>query len=73
MFSGTVAGSKPVMIHDSKFRFEVNLNTGAESASIFLVDHIAGPRVCCELSVTGTGKTAEDNPTLKYTGDCKFR
>ena len=72
VFSGTVAGSKPVMIHDSKFRFEVNLNTGAESGSVFLVDHIAGPRVRCELSVTGTGKTAEGNPTFKYAGTCKF-
>lgn len=72
VFSGTVAGSKPVMIHDSKFRFEVNLNTGAESGSVFLVDHIAGPRVRCELSVTGTGKTAEGNPTFKYVGNCKF-
>ena len=72
VFSGTVAGSKPVMIHDSKFRFEVNLNTGAESGSVFLVDHIAGPRVRCELSVTGTGKTVEGNPTFRYAGNCKF-
>jgi hypothetical protein len=72
VFSGTVAGSKPVMIHDSKFRFEVNLNTGAESGSVFLVDHIAGPRVRRELSVTGSGKTAEGNPTFKYAGTCKF-
>ena len=27
VFSGTIAGSEPVMIHDSKFRFEVNLAT----------------------------------------------
>ncbi len=72
VFSGTVAGSKPVMIHDSKFRFEVNLNTGAESGSVFLIDHIAGPRVRCELSVIGTGKTAEGNPTFRYAGTCKF-
>ncbi len=72
VFSGTVAGSKPVMIHDSKFRFEVNLHTGAESGSVFLVDHIAGPRVRCELSVTGTGKTAEGNPTFTYAGTCKI-
>jgi hypothetical protein len=72
VFSGTVAGSKPVMIHDSKFRFEVNLNTGAESGSVFLIDHIAGPRVRCELNVTGTGKTAEGNPTFRYAGTCEF-
>ena len=31
IFSGTIAGSDLVMIHDSKFRFEVNLATGAET------------------------------------------
>jgi len=72
VFSGTVAGSQPVMLHDSKFRFEVNLKTGADRGSVFLSDHIAGPRVSCELSVIGTGKTAEGNPTFRYTGTCKF-
>ena len=72
VFSGTIAGSEPVMIHDSKFRFEVNLATGADSGSVYLFDHIAGPRVRCELKVTGTGKTADGNPTFSYTGTCKF-
>jgi len=72
VFSGTVAGSEPVMLHDSKFRFEVNLATGAEHGSVFLVDHIAGPRVRCTLEVTGTGQTAEGNPTFSYTGTCRF-
>src|SRR5271167_5237276 len=48
VFSGTIAGSEPVMIHDSKFRFEVNLATGADSGSVYLFDHIAGPHVRCE-------------------------
>lgn len=72
VFSGTIAGSEPVMIHDSKFRFEVNLATGAESGSVYLFDHIAGPHVRCELKVTGTGKTADGNPTFSYTGKCRF-
>jgi len=72
VFSGTIAGSEPVMIHDSKFRFEVNLATGAESGSVYLFDHIAGPQVRCELKVTGTGKTADGNPTFSYTGTCRF-
>ncbi len=72
VFSGTIAGSEPVMIHDSKFRFEVNLATGAESGSVYLFDHIAGPHVRCELTVTGTGKTADGNPTFRYTGTCGF-
>jgi hypothetical protein len=72
VFSGTIAGSEPVMIHDSKFRFEVNLATGAESGSVYLFDHIAGPHVKCELKVLGTGKTADGNPTFSYTGTCGF-
>ena len=72
VFSGTIAGSEPVMIHDSKFRFAVNLATGADSGSVYLFDHIAGPHVRCELKVTGTGKTADGNPTFRYTGRCKF-
>lgn len=72
VFSGTIAGSDPVMIHDSKFRFEVNLATGAESGSVYLFDHIAGPHVRCELKVIGTGKTADGNPTFSYTGTCRF-
>jgi hypothetical protein len=72
VFSGTIAGSEPVMIHDSKFRFEVNLATGADSGSVFLFDHIAGPQVRCELKVTGTGKAADGNPTFRYTGTCEF-
>ncbi len=72
VFSGTIVGSEPVMLHDSKFRFEINLKTGADSGSVFLLDHIAGPRVRCELRVTGTGKNAEGNPTFNYAGTCKF-
>ena len=72
VFSGTVKGSQPVMIRDSRFRFDVNLATGAETGSVYLFDHIAGPRVRCELKVTGTGKTADGNPTFSYTGRCRF-
>lgn len=72
VFSGTIAGSEPVMIHDSRFRFEVNLASGAEGGSVYLFDHIAGPRVRCELKVTGTGKTADGNPKFSYTGNCRF-
>jgi hypothetical protein len=72
VFSGTIAGSEPVMIHDSRFRFQVNLSTGADSGTAYLFDHIAGPRVRCEIKATGTGKTADGNPTFSYTGTCKF-
>jgi hypothetical protein len=73
VFSGTIAGSDPVMIHDDQFRFEVNLVTGAESGQVYLFDRIAGGKVRCMLNVTGTGLNAEGNPTFAYTGECDFR
>jgi hypothetical protein len=73
VFSGTIAGSEPVMIHDGRFSFHANLKTGAETGSVYLVDHIAGPRVQCTLHVVGTGKDANANPTFDYTGQCDFR
>jgi hypothetical protein len=72
VFSGTIRGSEPVMIRDSRFRFDVNLATGAETGSVYLFDHIAGPRVRCELTVKGTGMTVDGNPTFSYTGNCRF-
>jgi hypothetical protein len=73
VFSGTVAGSDPVMIHDGRFRFHANLKTGADTGSVQLVDHIAGPWVKCMLQVIGTGRDADANPTFTYTGRCDFK
>jgi len=72
-FSGTVAGSQPVMIHDDQFRFEVNLIAGSERGTVFLLDHIAGPKVRCALNVVGTGLNSAGNPTFDYSGECTFR
>ena len=52
------------MIHDGQFRFEVNLDTGAESGQVYLLDHIAGPKVRCRVDVVGTGMNAAGNPTF---------
>jgi len=74
VFSGTILGSAPVMIHDDGFRFEVNLNTGTESGEVHLSDRIAGPKVRCDLVIVGTGtKTAEGNPIVDYSGTCTFK
>jgi hypothetical protein len=73
VYSGTIAGSAPVMIHDDQFRFDVNLITGKESGRVYLLDHIAGPKVRCTLSVAGTGLNADGNPTFTYNGRCTFR
>jgi len=73
VYSGTVAGSAPVLIHDDQFRFEANLATGRERGQVYLFDHIAGPKVRCKLDVVGTGLNADGNPTFDYTGECTFR
>ena len=64
VFSGTIAGSAPLMIHDDRFRFQVNLLTGEESGQVYFFNHIAGPKARCRLDVVGTGLTAEGNPTF---------
>ena len=73
VYSGTIAGSAPVLIHDNEFRFEVNLVTGEESGQVFLLDSLAGPKVGCTLDVVGTGLNADGNPTFDYSGECTFR
>jgi hypothetical protein len=73
VYSGTIAGSAPVMIHDDQFRFEVDLATGKETGQVFLVNHIAGPKVRCTLEGVGTGLNADGNPTFTYSGECTFR
>jgi hypothetical protein len=72
VYSGTIARSAPVMIHDDHFRFDVNLKTGAESGHVYFTDHIAGPKVKCTLDVVGTGMSAEGNPMFSYKGQCTF-
>ena len=73
VYSGTVAGSAPVLIHDDQFRFEANLVTGQERGRVYLFNHIAGPKVRCQLDVTGTGMNGDGNPTFAYAGQCAFR
>ena len=72
VYSGTVAGSEPVMLYDDRFVFEANLATGADHGQVYLVRHLAGPAVRCVLEVTGTGKDGRDNPLFTYSGDCVF-
>lgn len=72
VYSGTIAGSEPVMIHDNRFRFEANLATGVEHGSVYLSNPIAGPKVHCRLQVQGTGHDADGNPTFSYVGKCTF-
>ena len=73
VYSGTIKGSAPVMIHDDQFRFEVNLVTGSDVGQVFLFNHIAGPKVRCKLEGMGTGLNADGNPSFSYRGQCTFR
>lgn len=73
VYSGTIAGSAPVMLHDNQFRFDVNLSTGADTGRVFLFNHIAGPKVRCTLDGVGTGVNSDGNPTFEYSGTCTFR
>ena len=75
VFSGTVLGSAPVLLHDDEFRFEVNLNTGGlETGEVHLSDRIAGPRIRCDLVAVGAGETTlEGDAIVDYTGTCTFK
>lgn len=72
VFSGTVAGSDPVMIRDTKFHFEAHLKTGEDFGDVYLSQPMAGPEVRCTLHVVGTGKDAGGNPMFNYQGHCRF-
>jgi hypothetical protein len=74
IFSGTVAGSGPVILHDDTFRFEVDLNTGATTGEVHLgrsrdAPHLGGWYEC-DLVVVGTGVTPEGDNLSNYSGEC---
>jgi len=73
VFSGTVLGSDPVLIHDDEFRFDVNLASGETTGKVYLLDPIAGPKIRCELDVVGTGATPAGDAIVAYTGRCKVK
>lgn len=75
VFSGTILGSAPVLLHDDEFRFEVDLNSGAlESGEVHLIDRIAGPKIRCDLVAVGKGDTTpEGDSIVDYSGTCTFR
>ena len=72
VFSGTVLGEGPVLLHDNLFRVDVNLATGETVGKMFLVDHVDGPVVDCVVEIVGTGFTEEGNGLADYSGRCRF-
>lgn len=71
VYSGTVLDSAPVLLLDDQFRFEVDLATGATTGKVHLLEHLAGPRIRCELTVSGTGLTPEGDARVAYEGRCR--
>jgi hypothetical protein len=74
IFSGTVAGSAPVILHDDRFRFTVDLATGATSGEVHLTRSRDAPQAGswfdCRLTVVGTGLTDAGDAMAAYTGTC---
>ena len=74
IFSGTVLDSEPLLLHDDRFRFEVDLNTGATTGEVYLGRSLDAPHrgswAECRLQVVGTGQTAEGDGVASYTGSC---
>lgn len=70
-FSGTIGGSDPVVLHDDRFRFEVDLATGAATGEVFLGRSNDAPNESgwyeCHLTVA-TGQEGDSLP--EYSGDC---
>ena len=71
VFSGSVLGSRPVLLYDDEFHFEVDLNTGATTGEIYLLEQIAGPEIRCRISMAGTREMSEGNSTFTYQGKCR--
>lgn len=75
LFSGTVLGSEPVILHDDRFRFEVDLETGATTGAVYLGRSNDAPAAetwfDCDLAIVGTGVTDDGDATFTYEGSCQ--
>lgn len=75
IFSGTVGGEGPVILHDDTFRFEVVLETGATRGEAHLGRSLDAPHRStwfeCDLDIVGTGFTPEGDGLADYTGTCR--
>jgi hypothetical protein len=77
LFSGTIAGSDPVILRSDESRFEVDLATGEEVGHVHLTRSNDAPDKGswyeCDLVIVGTGRTPEGNLTSDYSGECVRR
>jgi hypothetical protein len=77
-FSGTIAGSEPVVLHDDRFRFVVDLSTGETLGEVHLGRSNDGPDKGgwyeCDLVIVGDGTTTPDGDgVVEYSGECTRR
>ena len=76
-FSGTIAGSDPVILRSDESRFEVDLATGAELGRVHITRANDAPDKGswyeCDLVVVGTGLSPEGNSLSDYSGECMRR
>jgi hypothetical protein len=74
IYSGTIAGSAPVILHDDRFRFTVDLTTGATVGEVHLSRSRDAPHpgtwYACDLEVVGTGMTPAGDAMADYAGTC---
>jgi hypothetical protein len=77
IFSGTIAGSAPMILHDDRYRFTVDLATGATIGDVHFSHSKDAPHQGawfeCNLRVTGTGMTPAGDATADYSGTCTGR
>ena len=77
VFSGTIAGSDPVILRSDESRFEVELATGEELGHVHLTRSKDAPHKGwwyeCDLAVVGTGLSPAGDPTFDYSGTCTRR
>jgi hypothetical protein len=77
IYSGTIAGSAPMILHDDRFRFTVDLATGATVGEVHLSRSKDAPHpgswYDCDLEIVGTGTTPAGDATADYGGTCTER
>lgn len=77
LFSGTIAGSPPVILHDDQFLFTVNLATGATVGEVHLSRSSDAPHpggwYDCDLEIVGTGLSTAGDGLADYSGTCTER
>lgn len=76
-FAGSVAGSEPVILHDDRFRFDIDLGTGATTGTVHFGRSNDAPHrggwFECDLAVVGVGLSPEGDILSEYTGHCAPR